>query len=142
MRRGIMFEESNVENVFQRLNVLMDVPSYDWYIDDVDLNYINFRSGKYNGEEFQNMLDEISVLSFARIRRYPMGMPVDDIDEYKDYIMSSCDMLILFYDGGFFEIYEKKEDMISKTMDFCLNSGFENIKYIHDSDGTRSYMHF
>lgn len=142
MRRGISFEESNAENVFRRLNVLMDVPSYDWYIDDVDLNYINFRSGKYSGEEFQNVLDEISVLSFARIRRYPMGMPVDDIDEYKDYIKSSCDILILFYDGGFFEIYEKKEDMISKTMDFCLNSGFENIKYIHDSDGARSYMHF
>jgi len=142
MLRGISFVESNAENFFQRLSVLMDIPSYDWYIDDVDLNYIYFRSGKYSGEEFQNVLDKISVLSFARIRRYPMGMPVDDIDEYNDYIKSNCDILILFYDGGFFEIYEKKEDMISKTMDLCLNSGFEHVKYIHDSESTRSYMHF
>ena len=142
MLLGISFEESNAENVFQRLSTLMDFTSYDWYIDDVDLNYINFRSGKYSGEEFQNVVDKISILSFVRIRRYPLGMLVDYIDEYEDYIKSSRDLLILFYDGGFFEIYEKNEDMISKTMDFCLNSGFENIKYLHDSDDARSYMHF
>jgi len=122
--------------------VLMDVSSYDWYIDDVDLNYISFPSGKYRGEEFQNVIEKLSVLSFARIMRYPIGMPMDHIDEYKDYIKSNCDLLILFYDGGFFEIYEKNEDMISKTMDLCLKSGFKNIQYLYDSDDARDYMHF
>ncbi len=140
--RGVSFEESNAENVFLNLHALMDISRYNWYIDDVDLNYFCFPSGKYSGKEFKDALDRVSALSFARIRRYPAGVPVDCIDEYEDYVKSDCDILILFYDGGFFEIYEKEGRMISKTMDFCLNCRFENVKFLYDSDDARSYMHF
>ena len=140
--RGVSFEENNAENVFRALDTAMNTLSYDWYIDDVDLNYFYFRSGKYDGQEFKNALDVISRLSFARIRRYPAGAPIDCIDEYEDFVKSECDFLMLFYDGGFFEIFEKEERVILKTMDFCLNFGFENAEYIYDAEDSRSYMHF
>ena len=44
--RGVTFEEGSAEKVFGNLSELMDVVQYDWYIDDLDLNYIGFRSGK------------------------------------------------------------------------------------------------
>ena len=140
--QGISFEECNVENFFHHLCESMNVMLYNWYIDDVDLNYFYFRSGKYSGKEFKDVLNVVSELSFARIRRYPADVQIDCIDEYEDFIKGDCDLLILFYDGGLFEIYGKEEGMISSIMDFCLSSGLENAKYIYDSDDTRSYMHF
>ena len=142
MVRGVCFKENNAENVFLHLHTLMDISKYDWYIDDVDLNYFFFRPGKYSGSEFKEVLDTISTLSFARIRRYPVGMPVDCIDEYEDYVKSSCDFLILFYDGGFYEIYEKEPTMISKTFNFCLDYRFQDVAYIYDAANERTYMHF
>ena len=50
--------------------------------------------------------------------------------------------MMLFYDGGFYEVYAKKEKTISGIMDFCLKSGFEKVEYIRDFDDPRSYMHF
>lgn len=140
--RGVTFEEGSAEKVFGNLSELMDVVQYDWYIDDLDLNYIGFRSGKYGGEAFRNVLGELSELSFARIRRYPVGAQIDRIDTYEEYAESNCGFLILFYDGGFFELYEKDEALVAKTMDFCLKHAFENAEYIDGAPGGRKDMHF
>lgn len=142
MLRGVSFEENNAGNVFCHLSTAIDILPYDWYIDDVDLNYFYFRPGKYSGKEFNDALNSISELSFARIRRYPVAAQVDCIDEYDDFAKSDCDLLMLFYDGGFYEVYAKKKETISGLMDFCLKSGFEKVEYIRDFDDPRSYMHF
>ena len=142
MVRGVCFKENNAENVFLHLHTLMDISKYDWYIDDVDLNYFFFRPGKYSGSEFKEVLDTISTLSFARIRRYPAGVPADRIDQYADYVQSRCDFLLLFYDGGFYEIYAKEPGLLSKILDFCINSGFEDVDTITDASDERNVMHF
>ena len=142
MLRGISFIEDNAENFYSNLPKLMDISLYDWYIDDLDLNYFYFRAGKYSGEEFKYSLEAISTLSFARIRRYPAGSPIGCIDDYEDFAKSACDLLILFYDGGFYELYEKEEKLIFETMAFCQNYGFEKTEYIRDSNDERRQMHY
>ena len=140
MLKGICFESS--ENFFNKLNAVMDVSQYDWYIDDTEMNYYCFREGKYSGDEFKNVLPAISSLSFARIRRYPTGSPTDRIDGYEDFIMSDCDLLMLFYDGGFYEIYGKQEKLLLYIMKMCRDDACQTAEYVSDSEIGRSYMHF
>ena len=142
MRRGVFFIENNAEKFFLHMNTLLDIPKYEWYVDDVELNYIHFPSGKYSGLEFQSMLSELTSLSFARIRRYPIGTSIKDIDSYEEYVASNCDLMILFYDGGEYEIFAKENELLQKIFDFCMDHGFEDVAYIGNADNERSYMHF
>lgn len=128
--------------VFPRLNELMDVGAYDWYIDDVDMNYFYFRDGKYTGEEFLNTIYEFTKLSFVRIRRYIPGESVTDIDTYDDFQKSNCDFLILFYDGGFTEFYAKETELLSKFEDFCRHPAIKRVRFVYDEEGERTDMHF
>lgn len=142
MLRGVSFQDGNAEVFFRSLNELMDISMYDWCIDDVELNYFYYRPGRYSGSELKNALATLSSLSFVRIRRYPIGAPVDDIDSYEDYLESDCDMIILFYDGGFYETYEKDEDMIRNMFKFCIENGFKKVEVVDDHNDCRSCMHF
>ena len=135
--------EEDAEEFFLGLHELMDIVQYDWFIDDADdYNFFRIRSGRYSGKEFSAVLGELSLMSFARIMRYPAGMPEERIDEYEDFVKSNCDFLILFYDGGYYEIYAKEESMIIKIMKFCVAKGFEKPEYADDSGSGRSWMHY
>lgn len=140
--RGVRFEADDAEVFFANLDTLMDVTAYEWYVDDVELNYYSIPEGKYSGQEFKDELLALSGMSFARIRRYPVGSAVDSINTYEDYLKSNCDMLVLFYDGGFYEIYEKEETLVQKTYVFCSENGFQKVEYIRDDNDERYRMYF
>lgn len=142
MMRGIRFEVNDASAIFLSLRELIDVTMYDWYIDDVELNYFNCLSGKLYGSEFQSKLYDLTTLSFVRVRRYPVGANIYDIDTYEDYLESSCDMLMLFYDGGFCEIYEKNLEILLKTLKLCIDRKFDNVACMKDDNNERCYMHF
>lgn len=101
MLRCVSFVTNDAARFFQHLGSLLDVTMYEWYVDDVDLNYIFFREGQYSGAEFKDALSSLSNLSFARIRWYPQKATIYPIDDYRDYDESKCDGLLLFYDGGY-----------------------------------------
>lgn len=142
MLRGISFIESDATKFFLHLGELMDITLYEWYVDDVDMNYIYFREGQYSGFEFKDALDNLSELSFARIRRYPSKAHIYTIDEYKDYVESECDSLLLFYDGGYFELYSKDANLLHAAFKFGIENGFGRIEYVDDASDERSWMHF
>ena len=141
MLRGVDFR-AKAWDVFPNLANVMDVLAYDWYIDDVDMNYFKFQSGRYSGREFKNALAEITELSFARIRRYPIGANVCEINCYEDWRKSACDLLILFYDGGFFEIYAKEEKLIHEIFKLCRKTNLEHIEFLTDENDVRTHMYF
>ena len=93
MLRGISFVGDN-DVFFSSLPELMDVSAYDWYVDDVELNYFYFRPGRYGSLEFKSALDAFASLSFVRIRRYTVGSAVGGVDTYEEYLKDDCDMLI------------------------------------------------
>lgn len=142
MLRGVTFQWDRAEDFFLNLALLMDVITYDWYVDDIDLNGFEFQSGKFSGAAFKNILCKLSLLSFVRIRRYPIGSAVNDMDTYQDYLESDCDMLVLFYDGGFYELYEKDEDLIHRTFQLCAEKGFDQVEYTTDENDQRYRMYF
>ncbi len=142
MLRGVRFTGNGGGDFFPNLDSLMDVSMYDWYIDDVDLNYLYYRDGRYSGLEFQKALSELPALSFARVRRYPVGLDVNPIDTYEEYLASSCDVFILFYDGGYYDVYTKEEDLSHRTYQLCVERGYDDVEYIEDGKDGRYRMHF
>lgn len=133
---------------FNSLPSTMDLTAYDWYIDDVEWNYFYFRPGKYTGKEFLSSLSDFSCLSFVRIRRFPSGteedfmksQPMDTYEE--DFLNGACDLLILFYDGGFTEIYAKDENLTHRMMDVFGKAGVQKLEAKYDYNDGRTGMSF
>ena len=133
---------------FNSLPSAMDLTAYDWYIDDVEWNYFYFRPGKYTGKEFLSSLSDFSCLSFVRIRRFPTGteedfmksQPMDTYEE--DFLNGACDLLILFYDGGFTEIYAKDENLTHRMMDVFGKAGVQKLEAKYDYNDGRTGMSF
>lgn len=140
--RGISFEVNEAKDLLLCLDRLMDVSAYDWYVDDIDLNYFDYPQGRYSGGGFKRSFDALAGLSFVRIRRYPAGADIHDVDTYEDFLRSGCEMLILFYDGGFCEAYAKDPELIAGTAELCGEYSFEHVKYIENRDDERTIMHF
>lgn len=142
MLRGVSFEGDGLGNFIRSFDEVFNVSAYKWYIDDIESNYLSFRAGEYTGTELRASLEGLSALSFVRLRRYRADSSVRSIDEYKDYADSDCDVLILFYDGGVYEVYAKSEELIRKLYAFCVGSGFERAAYIDSATDSRYSMHF
>ncbi len=147
MLRGLEFQ-CDPDLFFEALPSAMDLTAYDWYIDDVEWNYFYFRPGKYAGKEFLSSLSDFSCLSFVRIRRFPSGTEEDfmksqPMDTYeKDFLNGACDLLILFYDGGFTEIYAKDENLTHRMMDVFGKAGVQKLEAKYDYNDGRTGMSF
>lgn len=144
MLRGVSFESDHAGNFFPYLEKLMDVAKYEWYVDDVDLNYIEFRPGRYSGSEFKEALEELAGLSFARVRRYPVGSEVREMNAYEDYLQSDCSFLLLFYDGGYYQVYAKEEALTHRIYHLCaeMDQEFDHAEYVDDDNDERTRMFF
>ena len=142
MLRGGCFVENDAGFFFLHLMELIDVTTCEWYVDDVELNYIYFREGQYSGSEFRIALENLSCLSFARIRQYPLNASIHTIDDYNDYIESECESLLLFYDGGYFEFYTKNSNLLQVIFKFGIENRFSQLQYIDDTNVARTWMHF
>ncbi len=146
MLRGIELKD-NEQMIFSDLHALMEIEKYDWYIDDVELNYFYFRPGKYTGEEFAKSLETILTLSFIRVWRFPPNtdealMKATPMDKYEDFVKSACDLLILFYDGGFCEIYSKEEKLTVQIMESCKRKNYEEVEYKYDHNDARTSLSY
>ena len=124
------------------LEMAFNHPNQYWYIDDLELNYFEFQEGMYDYFEFKKRVYELSCLSFARFRRYPADSILKKIDTYIDYIESKCEILILFYDGGYFEVFCKEATLCILIYEFAEKVGLEKIEYITDGNNDRESMHF
>ena len=146
MLRGLDFL-IDPEPFFETLPSTLDLTAHDWYVDDVDLNYFSFRPGKYTGKEFMSSLPDFSELSFVRIQRFPLGtdeefMKAQPMEKYEDFLSGACDLLILFYDGGFTEIYAKDEKLTLRMMDAFKEAGAQKLEAKYDHNDGRTGMHF
>lgn len=142
MLRGIEFQQDNAEKFFLHLDELINIAMYDWFIDDVDCNDLPFQEGRYSGSELKAALPKLADLSFARIRQYPIGAVIGKIDTYSDYAQSDCELLLLFYDGGVYELYAKDEALLHRLFQFASEHGFEQIEFKSEANDSRNRMFF
>ena len=137
MLRGISFID-NADKLFLNLESAMDISGHDWYVDDIYGN--DYREGRYSAQELRDALPDISEFCFVRMRRYPVGACISAIMTYDEYLQSQCDVLILFYDGGYCQIYSKDEAVTHKLYGLAEQYGFDNLKYVSDENDSRTGM--
>ena len=140
---GVVFTSNMGGSFFAKLLLVMDISMFDWYIDDTDLNYFDVEcGGLYHGDEVEEVFHSCESLSFARIRRYAHYSNVEDVDTIDDYMSGKCNMLILFYDGGDFEIYDKNPSEIIEIYELCRLCGCDEVRYIDVRTEPRQVLHF
>jgi len=141
MLRGVEFI-GEAEDLFMNLESVMEILGHDWCADDIYTYMNEFREGKYSGQELKNALPELAEQVFVRLRRYPEGSAIDQIDTYEEYLESPSDVIILFYDGGYCQIYAKDEEITHRLYKLAARHEFEDIEYVYDENDGRTGMHF
>ena len=139
MKRGIFFIESG-GNFFAELEHFTEISGHIWLVDDTEFNHYECKAGEYEGEAFRSAYPELSEACFARVRQYPMNAKPAAIDSFEDYLESDCEMLILYYDGGDYELFAKDELLLERAYAFCRERSVRRMDFM--CDGDRSWMHF
>ena len=140
-RRGVRVLFSSIIDLFTVVNKVFRINEYDWYFDEMELNYFFVAGGRYDGREFINRIDQFSNLSFVRIRRYSKHESIMAINTYKEYIQSNCLTLILFYDGGYCDIYDKSDVIKDALYRECSRIESCEVECILEND-IRESMYF
>lgn len=88
--------------------------------------------------EFIDIISQESYyVVFANIKLYKK---IDDgiiINTYKDFLKSSCLLILLITDNEFVEIYSKNKDILEKIYDNAVENKFIDINYITENNFKR-----
>lgn len=139
MNRGVTFE---TDLFLSRLPFIMDVKPYDWIIDDTELYNPGQPEGRFTGVEFEELMKNGREYVFVRMRRYPVGAEIADVADYNGYLASECSFVLLCYDGGFYEIYDKDEREIEAIYNECIRIGCDKLEITTDENDGRYCFHF
>lgn len=105
------------------------------YFDNGELKEDFFRADVLNAEEFIKCISRDSYyMIFADIKVYSLGSERIEIKTFKDFLRSSCVMVILCTDSSVIEFYCKDRDILDKVYKNCINNGFEKVEYKSAAD--------
>jgi len=117
--------------------------NYVWEINADDFLFSNngeikedfFGADVLNAEEFIRCISRDSYyMIFADIKAYPVGSELIQIETFKDFLRSSCIMVILCTDSAFIEFYCKDRKILDEVYNNCINNGFEKVEYKSAAD--------
>ena len=142
MRRGISFvSDSSSDQVLKKVFSNIECEDNDWIIDDVSNAFDpGLLKGKFAGNMFKKTIQEQDDYQFVRIRRYPLGEIIDKIDSYEDFLASSCTLILLCVDGGFYDIYSKNQRELEIISDICNDLDI-TVETITDDTDARYHLH-
>lgn len=140
MRIGIEFKIPNEYGRFLReILEQINLDKYIWKIEEDEI-YVNdnkesnddflFKNSMYKNADFKRIIaQEDYYIVFANIKLY---IKQDNIiiNTYKDFMESSCILILLITDSEFVEIYSKDENLLDEIYDNALKNKFCNICYI------------
>ena len=142
MNIGIEFNIPNeYGNFLEQILKQINLDKYIWKIEEDEI-YINnnrksndnddnlFKKNIYKNVDFKKIIEqEDYYIIFANIKLYVKQDNII-INTYKDFIESSCILILLVTDSKFVEIYSKYENILDKIYNNALKSNFHNIGYI------------
>ena len=142
MKIGIEFNIPNeYGNFLEQILKQINLDEYIWKIEEDEI-YINnnrksndnddnlFKKPIYKNADFKKIIEqEDYYIIFANIKLY-VKQDNTIINTYKDFIESSCILILLVTVSKFVEIYSKDENILDKIYNNALKSKFHNICYI------------
>lgn len=140
MELGLSFEIPNEYGSF--LNSILEpvkCENYKWYIENDEI-YLTlndtlmekwlFEEEIISGEEFKNLIKKKYYVIFAEIKAFPKEMDIERIGSHKEFLNSSCELMVLASDCSYFRVYCKDEVLLEELFINAENNGYKNIKYI------------
>jgi hypothetical protein len=138
---GLSFKVKNEYNNFlYKIFNSIDVQNYLWTIvsDDVifpekDYNDGLFASEMLNGKEFLSAIaKDTYYMIFIDLKAFPADSKQTEIQSFKDFIDSDCQMILLCVDSEFIEFYCKNRSILKTVYDNCLKYEFEEVEWISE----------
>ena len=87
----------------------------------------------YINNDFQNMVQKKHYTVHLNIQMYYKNSDVNEINNYDQFLISSCQLIIFIVDNVFVEIYAKNQTILEKISKNAVDFDFSNIEYINES---------
>lgn len=148
MNIGIKFKILNeYGNYLKQILNNIDSASYIWKIaeDEVYVSDNNINNGFLFPQEkeiltnieFMNIISQESYYAvFVNIKLYEKEDEVS-INNYEDFLKSTCILVLFITDNEFVDIYSKDENLLKVIYENALENEFSDIKYITENGSKR-----
>lgn len=90
---------------------------------------------------FQKLIQKSFVGESLVLHLYPEGADYEEIENYKDFQRSKCEMIILLYDFYYLEIYCKNQMWLQKLMHTAINTPGAVVEAKYEETDTRNVMY-
>lgn len=141
---GIKFEIDNDYNSFLS-KILMGISTqhYKWYIPleeviDQEGNLF-FSKDFYENNKFRRKIRETYYIIHLVCQGF-IDTNIIEINQYNDYINSSCNIIISIIDSTIVNIYSKDNKLLKRIEKNAKENKFTNIKYIYKKNNYQDWF--
>lgn len=150
MKRGIQFHIPNAYGSFLgEILKPIGISNYDWFVgggesyvvvdDTLGESLFPNHAPCMTGEELQRIVeDQKYYLIFADLKAFPRGDAVPDVQTYKDYAESDCQIALLVIDSCYTAVYMKDAEKREELYNHVKRLGCERLDYITDENDSRT----
>ena len=137
------------DNLLYKIFSGISVSEYIWEISEEEIMYSEnnehkqklFGNSILSGDEFLKCISRDSYyMIFANIKAYPIESNRTNINTYKDYLESSCKIILLCADSTFIDFYSKAPSILKKVQENCIINHFEQVNILTEENDTRTRM--
>ena len=115
----------------------IDCSNFRWKIEDEEVlgEHVEFFFDKteYSNNEFHNMIQQKHYPIFLNLQMDYKNSDVNEINNYDQFLISSCQLIIFIVDNVFVEIYAKNQTILERILKNAVDFDFSNIEYINES---------
>lgn len=148
MIRGISFEIPQITtDTLYKIFSTIDISKYCWYniknqteVWDESLKKDFFCKEYYSSQDFLKCIQSNYYIVFLKLQAYSLSHNFKNICSYNDFIDSDCQLILLINDCEYVEIYSKDQNVLSAIFQAAINSNYNNIRYITDTNDGRTKM--
>ena len=139
---GIRFETVNEYNVFlKKIFDGLDIDCFNWKIAENEILFdnrkVDFNNRWYDSQELKkNFFSNNYYLIFLNLQGF-FEKDEKEINNYDDFLNSNCEIIILFSDSVFGEIYCKSEKVLNKIHENLQKNNFKNVHLIFTIDSCK-----
>lgn len=146
MSIGIKFKILNkYGNYLKQILNNIDSSDYIWKISEDEVYTNDFKTNNgflfpqdketLTNKEFVSIISQDSYYTvFANIELYEKVNDDITINNYDDFLKSSCILILIIVDNEFVAVYSKNEHMLECVYNNAVENNFSDISYINKND--------
>lgn len=96
----------------------IDCSQYMWKIENEEVlgeqGKAFFEKTNYNNDEFRKIIQKEHYPIFLNLQMHYKNKDIDDIENYNQFLKSSCQLIIFIVDNVFVEIYTKDQSILEE----------------------------